>query len=367
VNTLAEQLARRIRIAGPLTVAEYMAEALGNPQHGYYTQRDPFGLAGDFITAPEISQMFGELLGAWCAAVWQCMGCPNPVRLVELGPGRGTLMADALRATRKVARFHDAIDLHMVETSPVLRSRQVDALKAVAPQIAPTWHELFDSVPSGPLLLVTNELFDALPIHQFEFHGGRWHERVVALDPADDRFIFALRTTGALFALATPPPLPREGAIIEVCPAGTSLAGAIGRRVVADGGAALIIDYGHDGSSFGDSLQAVRRHHKHDILAEPGVADLAAHVDFGALARAARDVGAAVYGPIAQNTLLERLGIHHRAAALTRQATSQQAEDVRTATERLLHLEQMGTLFKAIAIATPTLPVPPGFDETAAR
>jgi len=366
VNALGEQLAQRIRVAGPLTVAEYMAAALGHPEHGYYTQRDPFGLAGDFITAPEISQMFGELLGAWCAAVWQSMGRPDPVRLVELGPGRGTLMADALRGTRKVAGFHDAIDLHMVETSPVLRARQAETLRRVAPRLAPTWHDLFDEVPAGPLLLVTNELFDALPIHQFEFQGGRWHERVVVLDPAEDRFVFALQAPAAVLALTALPPLPRDGAVLEVCPAGIALAASIGRRVVRDGGAALIVDYGHDGTGGGDSLQAVRRHRKHDVLAEPGTADLAAHVDFGALARAAREVGGAVYGPVPQNTLLERLGIRLRAEALARNATPQQAEDLRAATERLLHLEQMGTLFKAIAIAAPTLPAPPGFDETAA-
>jgi NADH dehydrogenase [ubiquinone] 1 alpha subcomplex assembly factor 7 len=366
VNALGEQLARRIRVAGPLSVAEYMAEALGNPQHGYYTQRDPFGLAGDFVTAPEISQMFGELLGAWCAAIWQSLDRPNPVRLVELGPGRGTLMADALRGTRKVEGFHDAIDLHMVETSPVLRTRQAEALKVAAARIAPTWHDLFDDVPPGPLLLVTNELFDALPIHQFEYRGGRWHERVVTLDPTGSRFTIGLRAPSTVFVLATSPPVPRDGAIVEVCPAGISLAAAIARHVVRDGGAALIIDYGHDGRAFGDSLQAVRRHRKHDVLAEPGTADLAAHVDFGALCRSAREIGAAVYGPIAQNTLLERLGIHHRAAALARHATPQQAEEVRAATQRLLHLEQMGTLFKAVAIAAPNLPPPPGFDETAA-
>jgi NADH dehydrogenase [ubiquinone] 1 alpha subcomplex assembly factor 7 len=366
MNPLGEQLARRIRLAGPLSVAEYMAEALGHPQHGYYTQRDPFGLAGDFVTAPEISQMFGELLGAWCAAVWQSMGCPRPVRLVELGPGRGTLMADALRATRKVEGFHETTDLHMVETSPVLRARQAEALRVAAARIAPTWHDLFEDVPPGPLLLVTNELFDALPIHQFEYRGGRWHERVVTLDQTEHRLVFGWRAPGPVLALATLPPVPRDGAVVEVCPAGISLAAAIGRRVVRDGGAALIIDYGHDGSAFGDSLQAVRRHEKHHVLVEPGAADLAAHVDFGALGRAARETGATVYGPIAQNTLLKRLGIHHRAAALARNATPAQAADLRAATERLLHLEQMGTLFKAIAIAASTLPPPPGFDETAA-
>jgi NADH dehydrogenase [ubiquinone] 1 alpha subcomplex assembly factor 7 len=368
MSALGELLARRIRIAGPITVAEYMAEALGHPQYGYYKQGDPFGLEGDFITAPEISQMFGELLGAWCAAVWETMGRPAPVRLVELGPGRGTLMADALRGTRKAAGFHAAIDLHMVETSPYLRGRQAETLRQAAPSIAPSWHDAFDGVPDGPLLLVTNELFDALPIHQFEFQGGRWLERVVDVGGGGDGLVFALRPPGASLAVATMPPQPaHQGMVVEACPAGIALAAAIGRRVAEHGGGALIIDYGHDGSGDGDSLQAVRRHGKHDVLADPGSADLAAHVDFGALARAAREAGAAVYGPIPQNTLLERLGIKLRAEALARNATPTQAADLQAATERLLHLEQMGTLFKALAIAAPTLPAPPGFDEPPAR
>jgi len=368
LNTLGELLARRIRIAGPITVAEYMAEALGHPQYGYYKRGDPFGLEGDFITAPEISQMFGELLGAWCAVVWESMGRAAPVRLVELGPGRGTLMADALRGTRKVAGFHAAARLHMVETSPYLRERQAETLRQAAPAITPAWHDALDEVPDGPLLLVTNELFDALPIHQFEFQGGRWLERVVDVDSGGEGLVFALRAPGPALAVAGAPPHPaRQGMIIESCPVGIALAGAIGRRVARHGGAALIVDYGHDGSGHGDSLQAVRRHQKHDVLSEPGTADLAAHVDFGALARAAREAGATARGPISQNTLLERLGIKHRAAALERNATPDQAADIRAATERLLHLEQMGTLFKALAIAAPTLPALPGFDEPPAR
>ena len=363
MSPLGELLVRRIRIAGPITVAEYMAEALGHPRYGYYKQGDPFGAEGDFITAPEISQMFGEVLGAWCAAVWETMGRPAPVRLVELGPGRGTLMADALRGTRKVPGFHAAVDLHMVETSPYLRGRQAETLRQAAPTIAPSWHDSFDDVPAGPLLLVTNELFDALPIHQFEFRGGHWLERVV--DSSGDGLVFALRAPGAALAVATPPQAARQGMVIETCPAGIALATAIGRRVAQQGGAALIIDYGHDGSGQGDSLQAVRRHEKHDVLSEPGTADLAAHVDFGALARAAREAGALVRGPIPQNALLERLGIKLRAAALERNATPAQAADIRAATERLLRLEQMGTLFKALAIAAPSLPAPPGFDQPA--
>jgi NADH dehydrogenase [ubiquinone] 1 alpha subcomplex assembly factor 7 len=296
------------------------------------------------------------------------MGRPAPVRLVELGPGRGTLMADALRGTRKVAGFHVAVDLHMVETSPYLRGRQAEALKQAAPAIAPSWHDAFDEVPDGSLLLVTNELFDALPIHQFEFQGGRWLERVVDVDSSGDGLVFALRAPGTALTVATTPQQPaRQGMVVEACPAGIVLAAAIGRRVAQHGGAALIIDYGHDGSGGGDSLQAVRRHQKHALLADPGAADLAAHVDFGALAWAAREAGAAVHGPIPQNTLLERLGIKLRAASLARNATPAQAADLDAATERLLHLEQMGTLFKALAIAAPTLPAPPGFDEPTTR
>ena len=362
MTSLTELLARRIRIAGPLTVAQYMAEALGHPEHGYYKRADPFGLAGDFVTSPEISQMFGELLGAWCAAVWETMGRPAPVRLVGLGPGRGTLMADALRGTRKAAGFPTAVDLHMVETSPLLRRLQQETLRGTGLPLAATWHDGFADVPDGPLLLVTNELFDALPIHQFESRGGRWHERVVGLDAAGDGLVLGLAPPGPALALvAANAALLPEGSVVEVCPAGLALAGDIARRVVGHGGAALIIDYGHDGGAVGESLQAVRRHGKHDPLADPGSADLSAHVDFGARARAAREAGAAVHGPVPQNLLLERLGIRVRAAALQKHATAAQAQDIDSAMERLLRLEQMGTLFKALAVTAPGLPVPPGF------
>ncbi len=364
MTPLTELLARRIRIAGPLTMAQYMAEALGHAEHGYYKRADPFGLAGDFVTSPEISQMFGELLGAWCATVWETMGRPAPVRLVELGPGRGTLMADALRGTRKVAGFHAAVDLHMVETSPLLRRLQQETLHGAGLQLTANWHDGFAEVPDGPLLLLTNELFDALPIHQFESRGGRWLERVVGLDAGDEALVLGLAPPGPTLALvAANAALLPEGSVVEVCPAGIALAGDIARRVVRHGGAALIVDYGHEGAAVGESLQAVRRHGKHDPLADPGSADLSAHVDFAALARAAREAGGAVHGPVPQNLLLERLGIRVRAAALQRQATAVQAQDIEAAMERLLRLEQMGTLFKALAITVPSLPVPPGFAE----
>ncbi|MGH6932096.1 MAG: class I SAM-dependent methyltransferase [Dongiaceae bacterium] len=364
VTPLTELLIRRIRLGGPITVAEYMAEALGHPRHGYYRRADPFGLAGDFVTSPEISQMFGELLGAWCADIWSKMGPPDPVRLIEYGPGRGTLMADALRATSRATGFHPALDLHFIETSPLLRQLQAEAIAAAKLALAPAhWHDGLETVPDGPLILLTNELFDALPIHQFQSRGRRWHERVVGLNQPGDGLAFGLRAPGPQLALVRHnAALLPEGTIVEVCPAGIAIADRIARRIAAHGGAALIIDYGQDGGGTGESLQAVRRHGKHDPLDEPGSADLSAHVDFGMLGEAARQAGAMTHGPIPQNLLLERLGIRIRADALMKAATAAQAADISASLERLLHLEQMGTLFKALAITAPDLPTPAGFE-----
>ena len=362
-TTLGRILARRIRQAGPLTVASFMAEALGHPAHGYYRTRDPLGQAGDFTTAPEISQMFGELVGLWCVELWQAMGTPAAVNLVELGPGRGTLMADALRAARLRPGFHAALRLHLVETSPPLREIQAATLRAAAPALTPSWHDSLADVPDGPLLLVANELFDALPIHQFQRTGDGWRERVVTLAGNDETLRFGLAPAGPALALLSPaqraaPP----GAIAEASPAAIALAADIARRVTAEGGAALVIDYGPAESAAGDSLQALRRHQPADPLATPGEADLTAHVDFAALARAAREAGAAVHGPVTQGAFLSRLGIEMRAARLAQRATASQAQDVRAALARLLGPAEMGTLFKVLAIAAPALPVPPGFD-----
>jgi NADH dehydrogenase [ubiquinone] 1 alpha subcomplex assembly factor 7 len=289
------------------------------------------------------------------------MGRPKPVRLVEIGPGRGTLMADLLRGTRAVAGFHEAIDLHLVETSPALRELQKASVAKAAPALAPQWHDVFDSVPAGPLLQVSNEFFDALPIHQFEQHHGKWQERMVTLNSAGDGFEFALRAPGPAFALAVPPVPAPDGTVLEVCPAAITVAGTIAHRLVAFGGAALNFDYAIGEGGIGDSLQAVRRHGKHGVLDDPGLADLSAHVDFGAIARAAREAGAAVHGPVAQGELLERLGIQARAQALQRRATPAQAADIASAMERLLDLQQMGTLFKALAMTAPGLLTPAGF------
>ncbi len=355
MTTLAKLLARRIALTGPISVAEFMAEALGHPIHGYYRRRDPFGSAGDFITAPEVSQMFGEMIGLWFVEVWQAMGSPSSCQLVELGPGRGTLMADALRAARIRPAFGQAARLHLVETSPHLRERQSGALAAHRP----TWHAAFGEVPPGPLLLVANEFFDAMPVHQFFLGPEGWYERVVCVD--GDRLAFASAPPGPSFALLSE--RQRGGPAAEVSPAALALAADLARRLASYGGAALIIDYGSSQSLPGESLQAVRQHQPVDPLAEPGTADLSAHVDFASLLRAAESAGASAHGPLPQGEFLLRLGLDARAASLRARATPAQARDIDAARRRLLDAREMGTLFKVVALTAPSQPPPPGFAE----
>ncbi len=348
-----------IAAEGPIGVAQYMALALGHPRHGYYVAGDPLGAQGDFVTAPEISQVFGELTGLWCAALWDAMGRPAPVRLVELGPGRGTLMADALRAVAQaMPALRDAADLHLVETSPVLRARQAAALADARPD----WHESLSGVPDGPMLLIANEFLDALPVRQFVKLDGGWHERVVGLDDAGNLAFGAAPLPTPEIELI--PPAVREapdGAVAEVCPAARAVAAAVAARAARAGGAALFVDYGHAGSAPGETLQAVRGHRYADPLEAPGRADLTAHVDFEAVAHAARAAGAAVHGPACQRDFLGALGIEARAAMLTRGKDAGTAERVRAGVARLVDAEAMGTLFKAMAVAHPDLPVP-GFE-----
>ena len=336
-----------------------MAEALGHPEHGYYMRGDPLGASGDFITAPEISQMFGELIGLWCAVVWRTMDRPTPVRLVELGPGRGTLMADALRAVARTApEFGAAIDPHLVETSPPLRAAQREALG----DTPAAWHDDIARVPAGPALVIANEFFDALPVHQFVRAGGGWRERLVAFDPAKGVFCFQ-PAAAETPALAMIPPALRgggEGDIVEIRPAAREIAAAIARRIGAHGGAALVVDYGHARSAAGDTLQAVRGHRHADPLTAPGQADLTAHVDFQALAEAASEAGAALHGPVTQGAFLTALGIEARRDRLA-SATPDMAEGIRRDCRRLIDASEMGSLFKVLALAHPDQPEPPGF------
>ena len=354
---LGRLIARRIALTGPISLADFMAEALGHPRLGYYRKALPVGAAGDFTTAPEISQMFGELLGAWLAERWLAMGRPSGVRLVELGPGRGTLMADALRATRGVPGFHAALDLHLVEINDRLRALQAEALAAFTPApFTPTWHARFEDVPAGPLLLVANEFFDALPVRQFERTARGWSERMVGL--ADDGSLRLALAPGVTPYAAALPDAP-VGAQAEISEAGRALAAAIGARLAHHGGWALIVDYGHDGA-LGASLQAVRAHRGADILERPGETDLSAHVDFAALRAAA---GRPAFGPVAQGDFLQRLGIERRAEALKMQASASQRAAIDAALARLIAPGQMGTLFRVLAVGDDRSAAPAGFSD----
>lgn len=356
-SPLADEIRALISAEGPLPVSRYMALCLGHPRHGYYITRDPLGAGGDFTTAPEISQMFGELLGLWAVAMWQQMGAPAPFVLAELGPGRGTLMADALRAARVVPAFGQAARVHLVETSPVLREAQRRTLA----DIDIKWHGRIEELPPGPAIVLANEFFDALPIDQYVRGADGWHERRVGLN-ADGRLAFGLEPRPSPFAAAFAPPGPApEGAVLEHMESGPAL--ALARRIAAEGGAALVVDYGH-GGGFGDTLQALAHHAFADPLAEPGEADLTAHVDFAGLARIAVGQGAAAFGPLPQGEFLLRLGLAQRAERLMAQAGPEGEEAIASAALRLAGTGdgQMGALFKVLAITAPPLGAPPAFE-----
>jgi NADH dehydrogenase [ubiquinone] 1 alpha subcomplex assembly factor 7 len=344
-------LLRRIRATGPLTVADYMADCLLHPEHGYYTTRDPFGAAGDFTTAPEISQMFGELLGLSLAQAWLDQGAPAPFTLAELGPGRGTLMADVLRATARVPGFGVAAQVTLVEASPTLRARQRAALKGRPV----TWIDGVEALPEAPLFLLANEFFDALPIRQFQRHADGWQERMVGAEGGGLAFGLSapLRLAALEHRLADTVP----GEIVETCAPAQAIIAQLGDRIARHGGAALIFDYG-DWRSRGDTLQALRHHAFADPLADPGEADLTAHVDFEALAAA---VPCATSPMVAQGVLLERLGITARAQALAAGLSGPALQAHVAAHRRLTHPEEMGRVFKAMALCPPGLPPPPGF------
>lgn len=344
-ETLGERLAGLIAAAGPISVAQYMGEANAH----YYGKADPLGAEGDFVTAPEVSQMFGELVGIWLADIWARAGSRERAHYVELGPGRGTLAEDALRAMRGIG-LEPGVEL--VETSLALRGEQSARLSGAR------WHGDLDTLPDeGPLLIVANEFFDALPIRQLVATERGWRERMVFHD-------------GEAFHAAEGPPLPSDsvqhhlrgappGSIVEISPVSVAIVREIAARLVAQGGAALIVDYGHDGSAHGDTLQAVWRHAYADPWSNPGEHDLTAHVDFGALALAARSAGVRVIGPRSQGEWLEAMGIGLRAARLTSSA-SHRADGIEAARHRLTAPEEMGTLFKVMALVAPGWPDPAG-------
>jgi SAM-dependent MidA family methyltransferase len=350
-SPLETLIRKQIAASGPMPVSRYMQICLTHPEYGYYLKRDPLGRDGDFITAPEVSQMFGELIGLWAASVWNAMGMPEQVKFIELGPGRGTMMADALRAVRILPAFHDAISVHLVEASPTLRDKQRDKLADAA---YVEWYDRIEDVPEGPAIILANEFFDALPIHQAVRKETGWHERTIGIDDGILAYGTAEKPMPRFEVLL--PPLVRAapvGAIFEWRPDNEII--TLARRVRDQGGAALIIDYGHLRSDAGDTFQAVARHNYTNPLRNAGLADLTAHVDFQALARAAEDVGARAHGPVEQGMFLKNLGIETRAQALMKNATEESQKLTTAGLARLTgpSPEGMGSLFKVLGISHP--------------
>lgn len=359
-SPLGGELARMIEADGPMTVDRFFALALGHPEHGYYMGRDPFGRAGDFITAPEVSQMFGELVGIWCAAGWQMMDAPADWNLIELGPGRGTLMSDALRACSVMPSLRDGMTVHLVEMSPELRKVQAETLQRAG--VEPVWHDRLEDVPDAPSLIIANEFFDALPVQQIQKQAGRWHERVVGVD-ADGALVFGLTVDPVPEAL-----VPgwaagaEEGEIAELSPVREMAAKEIGRRITSHMGAALIIDYGHVRSGVGDTLQAIAKHQFADVLARPGEADITSHVDFEAVAAVITAAGAKAYGPVTQGEFLTRMGLREREEMLRKRADARARIRLSKGAQRLVAGNQMGQLFKVLAVTHPDMPKPAPFN-----
>ncbi len=357
--SLRERLLRDIVEGGPISVADYMTRCLHDPQDGYYATRPKLGApngpkGGDFITAPLVSQMFGELIGVWAVQAWLDAGAPPAFRLVEAGPGDGTLMSDLLRAARLRPDFIAAADLWLIETSEPLRREQ--HLRLADGPRAPKWAATLDEVPGGaPILLVSNELLDCLPSRQFVRTPSGWAERMIGVG-ADGALAFGLAPRPELKIASGAP----EGLVIEISPAQEAFAAALGARVVADGGLALLIDYGRDAPGPGDTLQALRLHQKENPLANPGHADLTVHADFPAVLAAARAAGARAAAILTQGELLVRLGITARATTLAK-AAPLKAEAIGRQLERLVDPAQMGSLFKAVCIHSEGWS-PPAFD-----
>jgi Uncharacterized conserved protein len=352
--TLEQQIDLQIRTSGPMSVATYMGLCLTHPSKGYYRAGEPIGTAGDFITAPEISQMFGELVGFWLVNIWQQMSEPKAFTLLELGPGRGTLMADILRVACRAPGFRDALNLRLFETSPPLMAEQRSRLAAYDPK----WLQNFENFEDGPVLIVANEFFDALPIRQFVRKQDGWHERQIGL--VDGKRAFGLSPT-PIPASAMPEAVAdaEPDTMFEVCFGGAEVMRQLAKIVAKQGGSILAIDYGYAQTQTGDTLQGVRRHAYADVLDAPGETDLSAHVDFGALGNVARQAGLATQPLATQGQFLTRLGIGERAAALAR-ANPASADDIRTAHDRLVSEQQMGSLFKVFCAHSPGL-MPPGF------
>lgn len=347
-NSLADIIRRRIETLGPMDLGEYMALCLGHPQHGYYMTRDPFGPHGDFITAPEISQMFGEMIGLWLADLWIKFDRPDPFLLIECGPGRGTLMADIMRATAALPGFHQAAKLHLMEMSPILREAQSQKLS----RYGAVWFHDFEALPASiPAFIVANEFLDALPVRQLVRTKGQWRERVVSLT-GDGTFFLREKEADPSILAHVPHPLLKGGdeGIVEVSPVLNQYMKSVHNLLIKQKGIGLFIDYGHVVSAFGETVQAVRSHRFTSIFDTPGFADITAHVDFENILYRAYADGLIVHGPVTQGAFLKELGIEVRAEKLFNNANEAQKKEILDGLKRLIDTDQMGTLFKVLAL-----------------
>ncbi len=371
--SLEELIKERIRRQGAITVADYMGLALSHPEYGYYMQRDPFGKEGDFITSPEISQVFGEVIGAWLAHNWQLLGAPEEIALVELGAGRGTLMADILRATKHISGFHQALSVHLVEISPTLKQKQWKTLAGKHERIE--WHESIDSLPELPLLLIANEFFDALPIRQFIRKQDGWHERMIDIE--NDELVFINSSDATILPISIMPVDSikedlggilaggmvgkNNEEIIETCEPAIMIVRQLSEHIATYGGVALIIDYGYTEGSKGDTLQAIKYHAYHPVLNNIGTADLTAHVDFLALSQAAQSESVNIHGIVPQGAFLMRLGAGERTTTLCQVSSHEQQQSLISGLARLADPKEMGELFKVMAIASKHITQVEGF------
>lgn len=357
---LGEKIKTLIKSNGPISVTDYFALCLADPEHGYYKTREPFGSAGDFTTAPEISQLFGEMVGVFMVQAWHAMNKPPRFNLAEIGPGRGTMMSDMLRVIEKLSPdMFAAASIHLVETSPRLRNIQAETLAPKVDKIE--WHDGFDGIPDGPLLLAANELFDAIPIRQFVKTETGFRERMVGLDANGELAFTAGIATLDPSLLPSPATSQPIGAIIEVAPARCAVMQAICQHLSVNGGVALAIDYGYVRSAFGDTLQALRNHQFDPPLAHPGLADLTSHVNFEELVHTAVKAGVYVTGLMEQGDFLLGMGITERAAALGRDQDTGIQQSLQTAVERLAGNgeDQMGSLFKVMCVSNPPMGLAP--------
>lgn len=349
---LARKLAARIESEGPISLHDYMAACLYDEEFGYYRKRgSPLGAQGDFVTAPEISQLFGEMIGLWAADTWQRLGAPSPFRLIELGPGRGTLMADALRVLKVVPPLIEACTVTLVESSDTLITQQRETLEGAPVPVE--WAARLEDLPAGPAILIGNEFLDCLPVRQFQLSEaeGVWCERMVAL--AEDRAGFAICLGDATQkTLELPEQAPPDGAVFEHRPGVKRMLDVFSARASGHPFAALLLDYGHDQPGYGDTLQAVRRHRFAGLFEAPGESDMTAHVDFAHLQRGAARTGLATFGPVPMGQFLLKLGLQERYAQLLRRASPEQAGTLTKGVARLVDPRQMGVLFKAFAVAS---------------